>query len=90
MMQKPKKKSAAIDIDEKAAVQALEYLLAAGYVSKKRLYFNNFVRGIFFSVGTIVGATIVVALVIWLLSVFDGLPVIGDFFRKISDTISQQ
>jgi hypothetical protein len=37
-----------VDVDTKAAVQALEYLLTAGYVSKRRLYLANFMRGLFF------------------------------------------
>ncbi len=76
------------DVDTKAAVQALEYLLAAGYVNKKRLYFENFVRGIFFSVGSILGATIVVALILWILSLFDGVPFIGDLVQNVRNTVN--
>lgn len=78
-----KKQKKSIDIDEKAAVQALEYLLAAGYVSKKRLYKENFIRGIFFSLGSIIGAAVAVTLILWILSLFDGLP----FVREISEAI---
>lgn len=66
------------DIDAKAAVQALEYLLAAGYVSKKRLYLENFMRGIFFSLGSIIGAAVIVTLLLWILSHFEGLPFVHD------------
>lgn len=78
-----KKTKKAADIDEKAAVQALEYLLAAGYVSKKRLYKENFLRGVFFSLGTMVGAAVAVTLILWILSLFDGMP----FVREISEAI---
>lgn len=77
------------EVDTKAAVQALEYLLAAGYVSKKRLYVENFIRGIFFSVGTILGATIVIALLLWVVSLFSNVPFIGDIARNIQDTITE-
>ena len=80
MSNKPNK---SVPIDEKAAVQALEYLLAAGYVNKKRLYFENFMRGIFFSVGSIIGAALVVTILLWILSLFDGFP----FIRGISDAV---
>lgn len=76
------------DIDEKAAIQALEYLLAAGYVSRKRLYIENFVRGIFFSVGSVLGAAIVVTLLLWLLSLFNDVPFIGEIVRNIQRTIN--
>jgi len=59
------------NLDTKAAIEALEYLLAAGYVSKKRLYMANFMRGIFFSIGTIVGIALVSTLVIGVLSQFE-------------------
>lgn len=78
-----KKQGKKPDIDTQAAVQALEYLLVAGYVSKKRLYFENFMRGIFFSAGTIIGAAVVVTLILWILSFFDGLP----FIREISEAV---
>lgn len=76
------------NIDTKAAVQALEYLLAAGYVSRRRLYFENFVRGLFFSVGSIVGAAIVVTIILWLLSFFDSLPFIHNISQALKNTIN--
>lgn len=79
----------AADIDEKAAVQALEYLLAAGYVSKKRLYIENFMRGIFFSVGSIIGATIVVALLLWILSLLDNVPFVGDIVENAERSLNK-
>lgn len=75
------------DIDTQAAVQALEYLLAAGYVSRKRLYLENFIRGIMFSVGSVLGATVVISLLIWILSRFNSAPVIGDFIKAIEQSI---
>lgn len=78
------------DIDTKAAVQALEYLLAAGYVSKKRLYVENFVRGIFFSVGGIIGATVIIGMLVWLLSAFNTAPVIGDYVQSIQESINSK
>lgn len=77
------------DIDEKAAVQALEYLLAAGYVSKKRLYIENFFRGIFFSVGSIIGAAIVVTILLWGLSLFKNIPFINSISKNIEQTVNK-
>jgi len=76
------------DIDTKAAVQALEYLLAAGYVSKKKLYKENFVRGIFFSVGSIIGATLVIATLLWILSLFNQVPFIGNISQNVQNTLN--
>ncbi len=85
---KKSKKSSEPDIDTKAASQALKILLASGYIDKKRLYIENFVRGIFFSLGSVLGATLVVALLLWVLSVFDTAPVIGHFIQSVQDSIN--
>lgn len=65
-------------IDPKVAAQALEYLMSAQYISRKKLYFENFVRGIFFSIGSVVGVAVAVTLILWILTLFDNLPFIGD------------
>lgn len=76
-------------VDAKAAVQALEYLLAAGYVNKRRLYLENFLRGLFFSVGTIIGATLVISILLWGLSLFNDVPFIGDVVENVQMTIDK-
>jgi hypothetical protein len=87
MQKKPNKQPT---IDEKAAVQALEYLLAAGYVSKKRLYIENFLRGMFFSVGSILGAAVVVTILLWILSLFSNVPFLGEIARNIQNTVNSR
>lgn len=47
----------------------------------------NFVRGLFVGLGSIIGATILVAVVIWLLNAFDSLPVIGEWFERLQGSI---
>ena len=77
-----------VDVDTKAAVQALECLLTAGYVSKRRLYVANFMRGLFFGFGSVLGATVLVAIMIWLLSFFSDIPFIGDIVVAVRDSIN--
>lgn len=69
--------------------RALEILFASGYIDKKKLYFDNFIRGIFFSAGGVVGATLVIAVFIWLLSLFDQVPLIGPLIENTRETIEQ-
>lgn len=47
------------------------------YDDRRNIYVMNFFRGIFFGLGTAIGGTIVVALIIWTLSFFVDLPGIG-------------
>jgi hypothetical protein len=55
--------------------------------SKAQVYWMNFTRGIFFGFGTLLGGTILVAILAWILSQFAGFPYIGDYFRIIIDAL---
>ena len=56
--------------------------------SRGQVYGINFVRGIFFGVGSVIGGTVVVALVLWLLSLLVDLPGgIGDFVKFVVDIV---
>lgn len=57
--------------------------------SRAEIYKMNFVRGIFFGLGSVLGGTVVVALVVWLLHFFVQLPVVGDPARDVRQTIQQ-
>lgn len=55
--------------------------------SRIEIYKMNFVRGIFFGLGSVLGGTLVVALLIWLLSLFVDLPGVGDGIQDLLQTI---
>lgn len=56
--------------------------------SRGQVFWMNFVRGIFFGVGTVVGGTLVIALIAWILSWFTDIPGgFGDFIQYIVDTV---
>ena len=75
---------------EKGAQEALlEDLFNNMYAQRRKVYKMNFFRGIFFAVGSIIGGTIVIALIIWLLSLFVNIPVIGDYFEDAQNSIQQ-
>jgi hypothetical protein len=58
--------------------------------SRGAVYWMNFTRGIFFGVGSILGGTLVVALVLWILSLLVDLPGgVGDFIEYIVNTVSR-
>lgn len=69
--------------------RALEILFAVDYIDKKKLYFHNFLRGMVFSAGGVIGATLVIAVLIWILSVFDNIPVIGPVFEDTKNSIQK-
>jgi phage shock protein PspC (stress-responsive transcriptional regulator) len=60
------------------------------YRDRVAIYKMNFVRGIFFGLGSVLGATVVVALILWILSLFVDFPFIGELFKQATDTIESR
>ncbi len=75
------------DIVKSAPRETLEELFQDFYKHRYQLYFMNLLRGIFFGFGTVIGGTIFVALLLWLLSLFDQVPLIGDFVDTIQKSV---
>ncbi|MCD8561617.1 DUF5665 domain-containing protein [Candidatus Saccharibacteria bacterium] len=68
----------------------LEDLFYDFHRSRAQVFWMNFTRGIFFGVGSVIGGTLVVAFVIWLLSLLTDIPGgLGDFIQYIVDTVNQ-
>lgn len=67
--------------------KALEVLFATEYVDQKKLYMHNFLRGMAFSAGGVIGATVVISLLVWLLSLFNTVPLVGPFFDDVRQSV---
>ncbi len=68
----------------------IEELFNDYYKDRVNVYKVNFLRGIFFGLGSVLGATVLVALAIWLLSLFVDLPVIGDAVQQTQDSLESR
>ncbi len=55
--------------------------------SKRVFYRMAFLKGVLGGVGGVIGATVVIALLIWVLSLFGDVPLIGNFVDAIRRTI---
>ena len=56
-----------------------------------QIYKINLVRGIFFGFGSVLGATLLVAISVWLLSQFGNVfPPLADFVNSLIDTMQQR
>lgn len=52
--------------------------------NRHQVYLMNFTRGLFFGFGSVIGGTIVVGLVVWILGQFTGIfPPLADFFNAL-------
>lgn len=83
----PNKKQKPIIKNPDDVAKALEVLFATHYIDRKKLYLENFLRGIFFSAGGVIGATVLIAAIVWVLSLFDTVPLIGPFVDHTRETI---
>lgn len=71
-----------------ARKQLIEELFNDFYSSRRKIYFMNFFRGVFFGFGVLVGGTILVAIIIWVLNQFTSIfPAIGDFIDGFTELI---
>lgn len=73
--------------------RAIESALITDYLdllgNTKRQITSAFIRGIFTGLGTVIGATVVVGILVALLNVFGALPGIGDWFSGLGSEIQQ-
>jgi len=54
-----------------------------------RLVTFQFIRGLAFGLGSVIGATILVYLVVYSLSTIDFIPIVGEWAKQIADMITQ-
>lgn len=76
------------DNERGARTSLIEELFYDFNRSRAQVYVMNFVRGIFFGAGSVIGGTVIIALIIWFLSLLGHvIPPLGDFFNAVSHTL---
>lgn len=92
MTKKPIKKltqKVTVDSESGARRAILEDLFYDFNRSKTQVFVMNFFRGIFFGVGSVLGATVVIAILVSVLSLLGDIPgVFGDFIRYIVEVVN--
>lgn len=79
-----------IDNEKGARKTVLEELFYDFNRSRFQVYKMNFVRGIFFGFGSVLGGTVVIAILLWLLSITGALiPGVAGFVDGVTDSIKQ-
>lgn len=82
-------KEEAKDKDYERIGRVMEAVVQAGYANKKRLILANFIRGLFFGLGATLGVSIILAILLFVLSLFTEIPFIGEIFESVKDTIKE-
>lgn len=70
---------------------ALTRVLTNGHIGVvdnwKKFVAVNFARGLLVGLGSVVGATLVLALLVWLISIFGGLPIVGQWLDSLEQSL---
>ena len=64
----------------------LANIYESGYIDKNQMYKTSFVKGVVTGLGGVVGATIVVALLLWVLSLLNYTP-LRPLTERIQETV---
>lgn len=84
-------KRIAKDNEAGARRSLLEELFNDFHKSRRQVYLMNFFRGIFFGFGSVLGATLLVAIVVWLLGQFgDIFPPLADFLNNLIESMQRR
>lgn len=75
------------DNERGARHNLIEELFYDFHQSRKQVYLMNFIRGLFFGFGSVLGGTILVAIAVWIMSQFVDWPGIGDYLESLRDTL---
>jgi chromate transport protein ChrA len=83
------KKQSPQTADYEGIGQMFQSIVETGYANKKRLVGLSFVKGLAAGAGGVLGATLLIALLLWVLGLFENVPLVSPFVQKVTHTIEQ-
>lgn len=79
------------DNENGARLAVIEDLFFDFNRSRTQIYWINFIRGIFFGIGSVIGITLFIVISVWLLSkTADVFPALADFINQLIDTMQRR
>jgi len=63
----------------------LKNIYESGYLDRNQSYKQSFIKGVLGGFGGVIGATIVVAILLWTLSLFHNVPI--PFLNRVTDNV---
>lgn len=81
------KKQKPTDVDYERFGKLLVNVGQLGYANKKRFYIMNLLRGVAVGVGSVIGATLGIAILLYILSLLGEVPLVGEVADSIKSTI---
>ncbi len=89
-MPKSKSKKPSNKISHEQLGRMMQSIYESGYIDRNTLYKTSFIKGVLGGLGGVLGATVVLALLLWVLSLFDQTPIIGPLFDNLQQTIESK
>jgi Fe2+ transport system protein B len=77
----------AVEKEYEKAGKLLYDIAELGTTSRKKLLWLGFLRGVAAGVGSVLGATVVIALLLYILTFFEEIPFVGTLFETLRTTI---
>jgi len=77
------------DAEASSRRQLFEEMFYDFYNNRHKVYWMNFVRGLSFGFGALIGGTVVVTIVVWILGRFVSIPLIGEYIRQGIEVIQK-
>ncbi len=68
----------------------LANIYESGYLDRNQAYKTSFIKGVLSGLGGVIGATIVLTLLVWLLSLFTNVPLLGRLVNTVRQTVKSQ
>jgi hypothetical protein len=78
------------DKDYEQLGRMLENIYESGYIDRNQAYKTSFIKGLLSGVGGVLGATILIALLLWILTLFKQVPLVGPFFDRVRTTVQSE
>ena len=87
---KRKKKTKSTKISYEELGKMLQNIYDTGYIDRNQSYKMSFIKGLLSGFGGVLGATILVAILLWILSLFSNLPLIDKLSENFTKTLQSQ
>lgn len=68
----------------------IKNIYESGYLDRNSAYKMSFIKGVAGGLGGVIGATIVVALLLWILSAFQDIPLLGRFVDNLQQSVQTE
>lgn len=87
---KSKSKDHLTDRDYEKIGRQLENVYTGFNWSRRKIYGINLLFGVIRGFGAVLGATIGIAILLWILSFFTNVPLVGPVFQNIKQTVNSE